>query len=105
MVLLAADRQFPILCVLVQVDRWAGGLGWSSVFATSDLYRCCNRGEVIEGHRGCCSALDLRAYPSIKIPGVLSPRGLRGALNIMPHETKTPRARLSDYGKLMGTRK
>ncbi len=50
-------------------------------------------------------ALDLRAYPSITIPGVLSPRCLRVALNIMPHETKPPRARLSGYGKLMVARK
>jgi hypothetical protein len=55
MVLLAGDRQFPILCVLVQVDRWAGVLRWSSVFATSDsFYRCCNRGEVTDGHGGSC---------------------------------------------------
>jgi hypothetical protein len=55
MVLLAGDRQFPILCVLVQVDRWAGVLRWSSVFATSGyFYRCCNRGEVTEGHGGSC---------------------------------------------------
>jgi|GEM_PF-4793367 len=50
-------------------------------------------------------ALDLRAYPKIKPPRVLSPRDLRAALNIMPHETKNPRARLSDYGKLMRARK
>jgi len=51
-------RRPPVsfLCILVQVDRWAGGLGWSSVFATSEFYRCCNRGEVTEGHRGSCSA-------------------------------------------------
>jgi hypothetical protein len=50
-------------------------------------------------------ALNLKSYPNIKIPSALSPRDLRAALNIMPHETKNPRARLSDYGKLMGARK
>lgn len=50
-------------------------------------------------------ALDLRAHPSIRIPSVLSPRGLRAALDIMPHEAKNPKVRLSGYGKLMKARK
>lgn len=62
MMLLACDRQFPILCVLVQVDRWAGELRepWfdlvgSSGFTASDyFYHCCNRGVVTEGHRVVC---------------------------------------------------
>lgn len=50
-------------------------------------------------------ALDLRGCSGIRIPSVLSPRNLRVALDIAPHEARRPRARLSGYGKLMRARK